>query len=146
MTTKSIIGNAWAKNMGPCCMTHSYYLFLLLYTSHNKKDERDCSFRKIYLSLYLKGVCVRGSWRPSRTATYWPSLYWPRPRSFPVLLGCSTGGLGPHSVGCWLSLPHLVTNWSGLQTDWISCALSYIIVQRPPSSCGRHSTHPRSRL
>ena len=24
-------------------------------------------------------------------------------------------------------------------TDWISCALSYIIVQRPPSSCGRHN-------
>ena len=26
--------------------------------------------RKIYLSLYLKGLCVRGSWRPNRTATY----------------------------------------------------------------------------
>ena len=22
-------------------------------------------------------VCVRGSWRLNRTATYWPSLYWP---------------------------------------------------------------------
>ena len=32
-------------------------------------------------------------------------------------------------------------NWSGLQTDWISCALSYIIVQHPPSSCGRHKLH-----
>ena len=35
-------------------------------------------------------------------------------------------------------------------TDWISCALSYIIVQRPPSSCGRHnrihSTRPQWRL
>ena len=27
--------------------------------------------------------------------------------------------------------------WS--PTDWIFCALSYIIVQRPPSSCGRHN-------
>ena len=27
--------------------------------------------------------------------------------------------------------------WS--PTDWISCALSYIIVQRPPSSCGCHN-------
>ena len=26
-------------------------------------------------------------------------------------------------------------------TDWISCALSYIIFQRPPSSCGRHKSH-----
>ena len=94
-------------------------------------------------------------------------------RFFPVLLGCSTGGLGTqpfwdmflnpasslqlvwsptdlisncncsigglraHSAGCWLSLPHLVSNWSDLQTDWISCALSNIIVQRPPSFCGR---------
>ena len=26
-------------------------------------------------------------------------------------------------------------------TDWTSCALSYIIVQHPPSSCGRHKSH-----
>ena len=106
---------------------------------------------------------MRGSWRPNRTATYWP------PRFFPVLLGCSTeslraqplwvlafsttsclqivwsptaqsgawappprwvlafstaschqlvwspnwliGGLRAPSAGCWLSLPHLVSNW-----------------------------------
>ena len=35
---------------------------------------------------------------------------------FPVLQGCSTGGLGANSAGCWLSLPHLVSNSSGLQT------------------------------
>ena len=26
-------------------------------------------------------------------------------------------------------------------TDWISCVLSYMIVQRPPSSCRRHKLH-----
>ena len=31
--------------------------------------------RKIYLSLDLKGLCVRESWRPNRI--YWPPLYWP---------------------------------------------------------------------
>ena len=31
--------------------------------------------------------------------------------SFPVLLGCSTGGLGAHSAGCWFFLPHLISNW-----------------------------------
>ena len=51
----------------------------------------------------------------------------------------SIGGLRTPSVGCWLSLPHLVSNWSDLKTDWISCALSYIIVHRPPSFCGRHN-------
>ena len=39
-------------------------------------------------------------------------------RFFPVLLGCSTGGLGQSLSGCWFSLPHLISNWSGLQTDW----------------------------
>ena len=39
---------------------------------HNHNDtiiKTTESFRKIYLSLYLKGLCVRGSWRPNRTAT-----------------------------------------------------------------------------
>ena len=84
---------------------------------------------------------------------------------FPVLMGCSTGGQGAQplwfplpylisnssdpqlsigglrapSAGCWISLLHLVSNLSGLQTDWISCALRYIMVQRSPSSCGRHN-------
>ena len=26
-------------------------------------------------------------------------------------------------------------------TDWTSCAPSYMIVRRPPSSCGRHKSH-----
>ena len=106
------------------------------------------SFRKIYLSLYLKGLCVRGSWRPNRTATYWPPSHsYGHQRFFPVLLGCSNGGLGPSLSGCWLSLPHLISNssdpqllnrgpganaagywlslphlfsnWSSLQTNWL---------------------------
>ena len=74
------------------------------------------------------------------------------------------GSLRAPSAWYWLSLPHLVSNWSGLQTaqsgawglpllgagflyrilsptDRISCALCYIIVQHPPSSCGRHKLH-----
>ena len=48
---------------------------------------------------------------------------------------CSTGGLVAHSAGCWFSLPHFTP------TDWTSCALSYIIIRRLPSSCGRHKSH-----
>ena len=45
-------------------------------------------FKKIYLSLYLKGLlCVRGSWRPNRTATYWPALLGPSA----LCLSCSLG-------------------------------------------------------
>ena len=35
------------------------------------------------------------------------------------LLDCSTGGPEAHSVGCWLPLPQLDPNWSGLQTNWL---------------------------
>ena len=106
-----------------------------MHAEHNNtmKMTSDTVLRKIYLSLYLKGLCVRGSWRPNRTATYWPRLLWPS-----VL------------CGCWLlSLPQLVSKLSGLQTglsptgpvskltDFLSSP-SYIIVQRPPS-CGRHN-------
>ena len=35
------------------------------------------------------------SWRLNRTATYWtPELFWLQQHFFPILLGCSTGGLG----------------------------------------------------
>ena len=38
---------------------------------------------------------------------------------FLVLQGCSTGGPGAHSAGYWHTLPHLVTNGSGRQTNWL---------------------------
>ena len=62
-------------------------------------------------------------------------------RFFPVLLGCSTGGLEaqPLWVLVFSTTSYLQLIWS--LTDWISCALSYIIVQHPPSSCGRHKLH-----
>ena len=72
---------------------------------------------------------------------------------------CSTGGPGVHSAGCWLSLLHLISNFSGPQTPsgfprapsagcgfpyhisssptetrtgtWHPSWLRYIIVQRP---------------
>ena len=78
----------------------------------------DTVLRKIYLSYYLKGLCVRGSWRPNRTATYWPHSYGHQ-RFFPVLQGFSTGSPGAQlTTGCWLSLPHLVSKLSDLQTRW----------------------------
>ena len=98
----------------------------------------DTVLRKIYFSLYLKGLCVRGSWRPNRTATYWPQLLWTS-----AFLSRSPGlfNRGPGAQSLWAlvfsTASYLRLVWS--PTDWISCALSYIIVQRPPSSCGRHN-------
>ena len=66
-----------------------------------------------------------------------------------LIHNCSVRGLRAPPAGCWLSLLHLVTNGSGLQTDFLSSP-SYIIVQCPLLLVGvtncTHSTHPRSRL
>ena len=101
-------------------------------------------FRKIYLSLQGKG-CVwegvrdrtdlqhidrvsfpfswaaqPGAWGPSLSGTC---------SSIQHLLSncnCSIGGLRAHSAGCWLSLPHLVSNSSDLQlTDFLSSSGLY---------------------
>ena len=116
----------------------------------------------MYLSLYWK-VCAWEGVGDRTELQHIDTHSYGHQRFFPVLLGCSTRGLGPGLSGCWFSLPHLisnssdpqllnrgpegsldkcwlslphpVTNWPGLQS-----ALSYIIVQRPPS-CGRHKLH-----
>ena len=119
-------------------------------------------FLEKYTSHFIwKGYVWEVSWRPNRTATYWPPLLWPSAflsRS-PGLL--NRGPRGPASLGvgflyCILSPTRLIPNsqsgaWGLPQlsagfiyrilspTDWISCALTLIIVQRPPSSCGRHN-------
>ena len=39
--------------------------------------------------------------------------------SLTCLISNSIRGLRAPSAGCWLSLPHLASNWSGLQTNWL---------------------------
>ena len=75
----------------------------------------DTVLRKIYLSLYLKGLCVRGSWRPNRTATYWPPLYCHNCVSFPFSWAAQPEALGPTLLGagflyCILSPTRLILN------------------------------------
>ena len=110
-----------------------------------------------------------GSWRPNRTATYWPPHSFGHQRFFPVLHGFSTGGPGaqlsagcwlslPHlisqfvwyqncsigglrapSAGCWLSLPYLVSDWSGLQTNWLPVFTELYNSSTPTLPRGRHN-------
>ena len=73
-------------------------------------------FKKIYLS--LKGCMWEGVGDWTKTATHWP----PQPlRASPcvvlVLLNCSTGGLGTQPLWEMFSFQHLLSNWSGLQTQ-----------------------------
>ena len=62
-------------------------------------------------------------------------------RFFPVLLGCSTGGLGAQPLWDIFLIPASTLQLVWSPTDWTSCAPSYIIVWHPPSSCGRHKSH-----
>ena len=39
--------------------------------------------------------------------------------SFSFSMAAQTEGLRAHSARCWFSLPHLLTNWAGLQTNWL---------------------------
>ena len=88
--------------------------------NHNNDTLKtsDTVLRKIYLSLYLKGLCVRGSCRPNRNATYWPPLLWPSA----LCLSCSPGLLNRRPGGpalCWVLA---FSTASCFQIRWISCA------------------------
>ena len=105
--------------------TYTYYICMCMQNQrHNNKDAMiktsEDLFKKIYLSLYLKGLCVRGSWRLNKDCNILTSLAPPdiavcRSRSPGLLLNRRPGG----SAFCWLSLPHLVSNSSDLQlAEW----------------------------
>ena len=58
----------------------------------------------------IQGLRVRGSWRPNITEIFWPSLLWPS-----RLCLSSYPDAGVLSAGCWLSLLHLISIFSGPQ-------------------------------
>ena len=109
----------------PTIQTHNTYTST--YACRIIKMTSDTVLRKIYLSLYLKVLCVRGSWRLNRTATYWPPHSYGHQRFFLVLQGCSTRGPGAQlSAGCWLSLPHLVSK-TGLVSKLVEFPVHWVI-------------------
>ena len=74
---------------------------------------------------------MRGSWRPNRTATYWPPLLWPSAFLFrsPVLLNRRPGGPTLLCAGFLFRILSPTGLVSKL-TDFLSSP-SYIIVQSP---------------
>ena len=87
---------------------------------HNDKGRGKTSLENIYLSIYLqgsKGLCGVLMWEGvgDQTELQYIDLHsYGRQRCvFLVLQGCSTGGpVAQLSTGWWLSLLHLITNWS----------------------------------
>ena len=89
----------------------------------NNKDRRKKTSLTKYLPLTLlqgfkkviQGFMVRGSWRLNINCNILtPTLMTVNVVSF-SFSRCSTGGPGVHSAGCWLSLLHLISIFSGPQ-------------------------------
>ena len=136
------------------------WLLLLLLHSHNhiqlntyicgnkinKNDKRTHFFRKIYLSLYSKGLrkgCERvmsqrwvGDWTDCNILT--PNSFVFSSTSFSFCWAAQSGVLRAHSpllgAGSLYSILY-PTNW--LQLTEFRVAPGYIIVCRPPASCER---------
>ena len=88
------------------------------------KQTREDFFNKICTSHFFckgskrvtQGLRVRGSWRTNRNCNILtPTLMVVNVVSFSFSWS-STGGPGVHFAGCWLSLLHLISNFSGPQT------------------------------
>ena len=80
---------------------------------------------------------MRGSWRPNRTATYWPPLLWPSALCLSHSPDAEQEAWGP--AFCWVlafSTTSCHQQVSKL-TDFLS-SLSYIIVQWPTQSLEWH--------
>ena len=107
-----------------CWFMQKYTYIYWIHTDAMIMTQEDFFIKYMYLSLYCKGskrvtqcLRVRGSWKPNRTAIFWPPLLWPstlclsrspaqlnrRPSSQldDGFLYCilSTTSLGPKSIG-----------------------------------------------
>ena len=96
---------------------------------------------QIYLSLYWKGCVWEGVGDRTELQHIDPHSIGHNRVSFPFSWAAQPGSWGPSISGCWFSIPHLISNSSDPQLPDFLSSLNYIIVQRPPFSCGRHKSH-----
>ena len=104
--------------------------------------RRKTSLTNIYLSLYCKGskrvtqgLRVRGSWRPNINYNILTPLLWPS-----TLCLSYSPDAGVHSAGCWLSLLHLISIFSGPQLIRASSPFGLVWLSQP------HLVHLRLQL
>ena len=118
---------------GPrCCI-----LICRCMQNHNDdtiKTSRHSSFEKYTSHFIERVVCERELETEQNCNILTPKLFWLSQPFFPVLLGCSIGGLGPS-----LSWDMVLIPPSSLQLIWTSCRRGYIIVLRPLNSTRRQS-------
>ena len=116
------------------------YSYADAYRNIFKKTSGHSSLEK-YTSHFIERVVWEGVGDRTKTATYSlpPQLFWLTQPFFPVLLGCSTGGLRAWEPSlCW---DMVLVPESSLQLIWTSCRRGYIIIWCPPTSCERYNSH-----
>ena len=106
-------------------------IHLHIHAEYNDTMKTKTQFLEKYTSHFIWKVCVwEGVGDRTELQHIDPHSYGHQRCVFPVLQGCSWGPGASHS-GCWLPLPHLVSNSSDLQLTDFLLSPSYIIVQSP---------------
>ena len=90
-------------------------------------------FRKIYLSLYSKGLCVR---RELETEQNCNTLTPPTTLLTIAAFLSRSPGLLNRGPGDMVLIPA-----TSIQLIWTSCRRGYIIIWCPPTTCKRHISH-----
>ena len=106
--------------------------------SQHNNDERTQFFRKLYLSHLRKGYVWEISWRLNKSATYWPPSGYSS-TSFSFCWAAQQGALrasDPQSRAG--SHAGILSPKLWLQLTKLPVTSGYIIVWRPPASCGCH--------
>ena len=120
-----------------CCIAMTtIHIYMQKHIQHNK-DERTQFFRKIYLSLYSKGLCVRGELETEQRLQH---IDPPTLLAITAFLSRSSGLINRGQRAQPL-LDMVLIPASSLQLIWTSCHRGYIIIWHPPTSCERHNSH-----
>ena len=150
----------------PIYVAFSYTCSFRIHTDamNNRCNDKDVRRKTsltnyVYLSLYCKGskrvtqsLRVRGSWRPNINCNILtPILMAVNAVSF-SFSWCSTGGPVVHSAGCWLSLLHLISIFSGpelnqaIRAPSAGCGFPYHISSISVSNSNSTATVTRTQL
>ena len=117
-----------------CCIVTTMNNYTYTYACRNIFNtittSEHSSLEKYTSHFIERFVCERELVTEQRLQHIDPQLFWLSQPFFPVLLGCSTGSLGPSLIPA-----------SSLQLILTSCRRGYIIITRSPTSSERHNSH-----
>ena len=91
------------------------------WTRHRKSSLTKCLLLTLFVRVrkgLIKGLHVRGSWRPNITEIFWPQSYGRQRCVFLILHGCSTGAMESTLLGA--GFPYYISSISVSSTTRLS--------------------------